>query len=99
MPDLPEESQTEVWFVYIIETFCGKLYTGITVNVERRYQEHCEVHEGISNKGAKFFRGHKPKRLVLVESWSSRSEASKRETQIKAMRRQAKIKLFSGEQN
>ena len=92
---MTDQETTGHWFVYIVETFCGKLYTGITVDVERRFKEHCDLHEGVSSKGAKFFRGHKPKRLVFVESCHSRSEASKREMQIKAMNRQAKFKLVS----
>jgi putative endonuclease len=92
---MPENQQNTRWFVYMIETFCGKLYTGITVDVERRFQEHCDIYDGVSMKGAKFFRGHKPKQLVFVESCHSRSEASKREMQIKAMSRQAKFKLVS----
>jgi len=87
-------TQLTPWYVYMIETHCGKLYTGITVDVQRRFQEHCDVYSGISAKGAKFFRGHEPKCLVLVESCTSRSEASKRELQIKAMSRQAKHKLL-----
>lgn len=82
------------WYVYIIETCCGKLYTGITVDVQRRFQEHCEVYGGVSAKGAKFFRGHEPKCLVFVESCGSRSEASKREFQIKAMSKLAKTRLL-----
>lgn len=34
------------WFVYMIETKCGALYTGITTDVERRYAEHLAVKEG-----------------------------------------------------
>ena len=86
--------QPAPWYVYIIETRCGKLYTGITVDVQRRFQEHCDVYSGVSVKGAKFFRGHEPKCLVLVESCASRSEASKREWQIKAMSRQTKKSLL-----
>jgi putative endonuclease len=88
--------QATPWYVYIIQTCCGKLYTGITIDVQRRFQEHRDVFSGVSTKGAKFFRGHEPKSLVLVESFASRSEASKRELQIKAMSRQAKERLLVG---
>ena len=93
---MSEKLPVKPWYVYIVETLCGKFYTGITVDVARRFQEHCDVHKGVSTKGAKYFRGHEPKRLVWIETCSSRSEACKRELEIKAMSRQSKIKLFSG---
>lgn len=82
------------WYVYIIQTQCGKLYTGITTNIERRFQEHCDVYDARDTKGAKFFRGHKPEAVVYSEECNDRSGASKRECQIKAMRKQKKLALF-----
>jgi len=73
------------WWVYIIETKCKKLYTGITTDVARRFQEHLAVHRKESDKGAKFFRGHEPNRVVYQEAYGSRSVASKREYEIKKM--------------
>ena len=73
------------WFVYMLQTQCGKLYTGISTDVDRRFKEHCETYEGRSQKGAKFFRGKKPDKVVYRESCLSRSEASTREFQIKKM--------------
>lgn len=82
------------WFVYMIQTRCGKLYTGITTNIERRFQEHVDIYHARGNKGAKFFRGHKPETIVHSEICQSRSEASKREYQIKSMSKKAKISLL-----
>tara|TARA_R110001599_G_scaffold59005_6_gene163535 strand:+ start:945 stop:1223 length:279 start_codon:yes stop_codon:yes gene_type:complete len=82
------------WFVYIINTSCDKLYTGITVNVERRFKEHCDVYHGLGTKGAKFFRGHKPSEVVYLEKYNSRSDASKREYHIKSMNKRDKISLI-----
>lgn len=82
------------WFVYIINTSCDKLYTGITVNIERRFHEHCDIYHGLGTKGAKFFRGHKPIKVVYLEKHNSRSEASKREYQIKSMTKRDKISLI-----
>ncbi len=39
------------WFLYLIRTADNKLYTGITTDVERRYQQHQ------SGKGVKALRG------------------------------------------
>lgn len=74
-----------LWFVYIIQTTCGKLYTGITTDIERRFQEHCEVYQGSGNKGAKFFRGHEPQEIIYSEKYLDRASASKREYQIKML--------------
>lgn len=95
---LPNTSQ-ESWWVYIIETDKSQLYTGITTDVDRRWQEHCAVasgedrKKGIKEKGAKFFRTQKPVTIVHRESFKNRSEASKRESKIKKMTRLKKRQL------
>jgi putative endonuclease len=76
------------WKVYIILASDGSLYTGITTNVERRFQEHLE---GV--KGAKFFSGRRPVKVVYLESAHDRSSASKREAAIKALDRSQKLQL------
>ena len=76
------------WHVYIIETTSGRLYTGITTDIERRFKEHCS-----SKKGAKFFRSNTPKRVVYNETFENRSLASKREWEIKQLTRAKKLEL------
>jgi putative endonuclease len=71
------------WFVYIILTVKNRLYTGITTNVERRYDEHSHN----STKGAKFFRSDKPQKIVYIEACKNRSEASIKESAIKKLSR------------
>ncbi len=78
------------WVVYIIETESGKLYTGITTDLNRRFQEHSE-----KKRGAKFFSVSAPKRILFRENHSSRSEASIREAEIKRMKRSQKLELIS----
>lgn len=77
------------WFLYIIETDVKKLYTGITTDVARRFEEH-----RFSKKGAKFFNTCNPLRVVHIETFETRSEASKREFLVKKMTRAAKLKLI-----
>jgi len=77
------------WVVYIIETESGKLYTGITNDLERRFSEH-----RAGKKGARYFRLSKPQKIVYQERCASRSEASKRESEIKKMRRYEKLSLM-----
>ena len=77
------------WFVYIIETTSGKYYTGITTDVDRRFDEH----KNDPKKGAKFFRSNTPKKVIHIENFENRSLASKREYEIKKMTKPQKIEL------
>lgn len=77
------------WFVYIIQSEKGHLYTGITTDVERRFKEHAN-----SKKGAKYFRGKVPVEVVFRKTFKDRSTASKYEFLVKKMVRADKIKLI-----
>lgn len=80
------------WYVYIIQTSLGNLYTGITTDPERRFKEH--QNDKKSAKGAKFFRTQRPVRVLLLEKYKNRSLATKREIQIKKMSRLKKLELI-----
>lgn len=73
------------WSVYIILCLDGSLYTGISTDVQRRFQQH------LNGTGAKFFRSHQPLRIVFVEAGHTRSTASAKENAIKRLTRQNKI--------
>lgn len=77
------------WQVYIIQTKTGKLYTGITTDINRRWDEHKN-----NKKGAKYFRLESPQKLVFIEGCKNRSEATKREYEIKRFNRNKKLKLI-----
>ncbi len=81
------------WFVYMIHCTDGSLYTGISTDVEKRYTQH------ETQKGAKYFRGRKPKQLVYQESGHDRSSASKREIEIKKLSRVNKMQLILSTEN
>jgi putative endonuclease len=81
------------WKVYIIQSSDSKLYTGITTDMEKRWQQHLE------GKGAKFFSGRKPSSLRYMESGHNRSTALKREAAIKKLRRSEKLDLIDSAQN
>ena len=83
------------WFVYIIMASNNALYTGITNNIERRWQQHTGQKVG----GAKFFNGRKPVALAYVEVGFDRSTASKREYAIKQLTRQEKEALLKMKSN
>jgi putative endonuclease len=77
------------WFVYIIEADNGKLYTGITTDLSRRFKQH-QQHNG----GARFFHISPARKLVYHEVLPDRSTASKREIAIKKLRREQKLALI-----
>jgi flavin reductase (DIM6/NTAB) family NADH-FMN oxidoreductase RutF/predicted GIY-YIG superfamily endonuclease len=80
------------WHLYLIECMDGSLYTGITTDVERRFQEH------IDGKGARYTRSHKPLRLVASCPVGSRAETLRAELALKRLpkgRKIAAIQTFS----
>jgi|GEM_PF-3622839 putative endonuclease len=79
------------WFVYILRTKAGLLYTGISTDVSRRIAEH----EG-DVKGAKSLRGKGPLKKVWSMAVQDRSEASVIEARIKKLQRNDKEKLIKG---
>lgn len=79
----------KAWFVYIVECSDKSLYTGITVDLDRRVLEH-----NTSNKGAKYTRPRRPVQLVYSEAHGDRSSASKRESAIKKLSRSDKLTLL-----
>ena len=78
------------WSLYIVETEEGLLYTGITKDLERRFQEHLD-----SKKGAKFFRRSKAKRIHFSIKRLKQGEALSLEAAVKKLKRDEKLKLTS----
>ena len=79
------------WFVYIIEADDGSYYTGISTDPQRRIEEH----RGGGPTAARYFRGRKPRQLVLVEGGHDRGSALRRESAIKNMDRRGKEELVA----
>lgn len=80
--------KTKEWKLYILKCGDGSLYTGITIDVQGRFRQHC------AGTGAKYTRGRGPLELVYVENCEDHSQALRREIQIKAMSRAEKMKLL-----
>jgi len=78
------------WFLYMIECADGSIYTGIAVDVEARYQAHCQ------GMGARYTRSHPPARLLGYESHSDRSSAAKAEYRIKQLTAMEKRRYAAG---
>ena len=76
------------YYVYILECEDGSLYTGISTDPNRRFEEHKS-----GKLGAKYTKAHKPIKIIYTEHCKNRSEASKREYEIKQMTKAQKIEL------
>ena len=76
------------WYLYILECSDKSLYTGITVDLDRRVREHNE------GKGAKYTRMKKPVHLVFNRTFPDRASASGEEFRIKKLSRAEKLALI-----
>ena len=75
-------------YVYILECADGTLYTGWTTDVQKRVRTHN------AGKGAKYTRPRRPVKLVYTENFESKSDALRREYQIKQLSRAQKLLLI-----
>ncbi len=82
-------TSSQNWYLYIIETVQGKLYTGITTDLARRFEQHRS-----GKGGAKFFRSDPPSRLRYTLELPDRSTALKQEYRIKQLTRKQKIVMI-----
>jgi putative endonuclease len=67
------------WYVYLLECRDGSIYTGIAVDVAKRYAEHAR------GKGARYTRANPPLRLLASFEYADRSQATKAEIEIKRL--------------
>lgn len=77
-------------FVYILECGDGSLYTGWTLDLEKRVRKHNE------GKASKYTRSRRPVILRYFESYDEQSEAMSREAEIKRLKRIDKLSLMEG---
>lgn len=68
-----------MFYVYILRTSSDTLYIGQTNNLKRRLKEHLTK----NSKSAKYIRYFDSVKLVYKEDYKTRSEAMKREAQLK----------------
>ena len=78
----------KTFYVYTMTSKAGVLYTGVTNDIKRRFYEHKNhLFEG-------FTKQYEVDRLVYYETKQNGTSAIKREKQIKAFRREKKVKLI-----
>lgn len=83
-----DKKMSKQWEVYIIRSKLDRLYTGITNDLDKRFATHQQ------GKGARFFNFSAPDLILYREKYPNRSEASKREAEIKKMTRLQKLELI-----
>ena len=76
-----------MYYVYILLCRDGTLYTGSTNAIEKRFRDHLE------GRGAKYTKSHKPEKIIYQEKFSTKSEALKREAEIKKLTKSGKVAL------
>jgi putative endonuclease len=76
------------YYVYILLCKDGSYYTGHAKNVKHRVEQHKK------GQGARYTRMHKPAKIVYVEEFNSRSDAMKRERDIKSFSHSKKQRLI-----
>jgi putative endonuclease len=77
-----------MYYLYILKCADQTLYTGITVDLERRTKEHNQ-----SKLGAKYTKARRPVVLVYSKKYRNRSAASKAESKLKQLSREKKLEL------
>lgn len=75
-------------YVYMVRCSDGTLYTGYTNDLKNREAKHNE------GKGAHYTRIRRPVNIVYSEEFETKSEAMKREHQIKSLKREDKERLM-----
>jgi putative endonuclease len=78
------------FYVYILRTSKNTLYVGQTNDLERRMGEHREK----SKKSSKYVRSFESFELVYKEEHKTRSEAMKREAELKKLNKKEKEKIL-----
>jgi putative endonuclease len=75
------KSLKTTFYVYILRTSSNTLYVGQTNNLEKRMDEH----RSKTIKSSKYVRSFASFELVYSEAFSTRSEAMKREYELKQL--------------
>lgn len=80
-------------FVYILKCADNSLYTGYTVNLEKRLKTHN------SGKASKYTSARLPVKMVFSEECKDKSDALKKEYFIKSLNRDDKIRIIENKKS
>jgi len=78
-----------MYYLYILKCSDKTLYTGITVDLERRVNEH-----NSSKLGAKYTKARRPVKLIYSKEFCNRITASREEARIKSLTRKEKLEII-----
>ncbi|GAA0213955.1 hypothetical protein GCM10009123_21450 [Kangiella japonica] len=87
------EQESPKWHLYILRCKDETLYTGITNDLQRRFEEH----QSNSPRCAKYLRGRQPLTMIYHTEFSSKSLALKAEIKVKKLTASQKKLLASGQ--
>ncbi len=76
------DGTTTSWSLYLLRCADGAVYTGITTDVARRYDEHQS-----GTRGSKYLRGRRPLELLYQRCIGNRSQASRIEYRVRNLPR------------
>jgi putative endonuclease len=80
------------WWLYMIRCADNSLYTGITIDLDRRFAEH----QSQGKKCAKYLRGKAPLQLVFTTVVGTKSQASRLEVRVKGCSKRVKERIVVG---
>jgi putative endonuclease len=76
------------YYLYLLECEDGTLYTGVALDLEKRFVQH------LLGLGAAYTRSHPPRRVLACRSYPSKGEALSAEYALKQIRREQKLQFF-----
>lgn len=77
-----------MWFVYILLCADNSFYTGISNDPQKRFSDHKK------GKGGRYTRSHKPIKIIHLEQLRTKSDALKREIELKSLTKKQKEQLI-----
>jgi len=80
-----------MWYLYLVRCNDGSLYTGISTDVQRRFDAHRQ------DRGARRLRGRGPLELVYSQAVGERSLALRLEHRVKRLSKAEKERLVRRE--
>lgn len=77
------------YFVYLLKCSDGSFYCGIAKDLDKRLKQH----NGLIKGGSSYTRSKRPVKLIYFEKYKTRSDALKREYEIKKLSHKKKSSL------
>ncbi|MBL7071086.1 MAG: GIY-YIG nuclease family protein [Candidatus Omnitrophica bacterium] len=84
-----EGPSNNMWHVYILKCSDNSLYTGVTNDLPGRVKRHNQ------RRGGAYTRSRTPVKLIHSEECATKSQALKRELEIKDLSREKKLLLIN----